>query len=561
MADYGGFQIAGFQGLITSPNVSSAITGGRGYAQFLPDIGELPPVLSGGVFAAGAAYVPLALVGVFEQGHTEQYYNTIVFDPAVLNVGIITSDVILGFNFFNGLIHEASATVTDFTVTGGTATLIGRNVSDSFLRLENYGYSVQIPGVGDDEIALVLTWTFDTGHVASYTVTGLRTTISVDVPEFPSIETLQFKSLVTPTYTGEFRGGFRRHPRHIVSYNYFLSGDELSRFYSNIYSGNTSNYTFPLWRQAFPIGALAAGATVLPYGLLDHDFKVNDSVFIYDPLSGSELLTITAVAISSVTVAATGINHSSQAYLTPTITGFMRVAPEIKLRSRDNAFVKMIIESSTYYSWSLEHVNVLNTLYGMEIFNSIPVWKLPNYEQQGVDYTAFTDKAILDNESGVPKLIIKALVTREFSTLNVVLRTYTEITLFKRMMYFLNGKTEPMYLPSNRPELVPTQATITNGASALDVSGATGLDAFGNTTRAIQIQYADGTVFNTLATIIGSGTSITMSPVIDREITSVADQITLICFLNKVRLNTDEVVINHVDHGKSVSSIPLVNSI
>ncbi|PHS61177.1 MAG: hypothetical protein COB09_18490 [Thalassobium sp.] len=503
------------------------------------------------------AIAPDVLAGVISGGLSEIVYNYVEADPQALNVGSVLNDTAYGFILYNRFLHSNEVTVATIVISDPTIVLVGINPGETIDRLSSTAQLVTIPGDGDDDIAFSITWTFTNGATTVLMVTGVRTSTQTSVPEFPMIEKLGYLSRIATTYTTEFRGVVRQHPRLTAKFNWMLDGPEASRFLAVLRNSEKDHFSFPMWREALPVSNLGPASTVLPFGSDDWDVQVNDSLFVYNRKAADEVVTITQVEATTTTITPTTIQITDSAWVMPMITGFLREKPEVSYGANDVVSISLEVESSTYYKWDTPLMTTFTDA-GWETLDGYLVWPFLNRVFSGVKAGSLTTRAFNDHDSGNVDMVLLAAKVRDYYTLNYTAKDTSQITLFKRFTYYMRGRVGGFYLPSHRPDIVIGTLTVDIGSTIITADGLNGIEEYAGT-YGIQFQFTDGTVHNAIATLLNQK-DISFVPALTRSLV-VADDVQMVCFMHLVRFNDDDIEIKHESPNKSTVSIPLVNII
>lgn len=494
---------------------------------------------------------------VISGGVSEIIYNFVETDPFSLNVGSVLEDTQYGFILYNRFLHETSVQIATIVISDNAVTLDGLGVGNTINRLSSDPQLITIPGEGDDEISFTVTWTFTNGASTVLQVTGVRTSTQTAIPNFPLIEKLSYLSRIATTYNTEFRGVVRQHPRVMAKYNWNLDGAEATRFLSTLRNGEKDHFSFPMWRQSLPITNLIAGTTVLPYGRNDWDVQVNDSLFLYNRKASDEVVTVTQVADTTTTITPLTIPVTDSAWAIPMITGFLREKPNVSYKANGVVDVSLEVETATFYKWDAVAITTFTDA-GWSLLNGYLIWPFLNRVFSGIDAGSLTRRVFNDHGSGNIEMILMSSEVRDYYTLNYTAKNTSELTLLKRFTYYMRGKVGAFYMPTHRPDIVIGTLTVDNGSTIITADGLNGVDNYVGTTG-IQFQFTDGTVHNAIATFTNQN-DISFTPALDRAIV-VADDIQMVCLMNLVRFNTDDIDIEHESPNKSTVSIPLVNVI
>lgn len=497
--------------------------------------------------------------GVILQSISEPIYNTVSPLPAALNVGSVLTDTQYGFKLFNKFLHLAGVEIQSIVSTDNTITIEGPAATANIGRLTEANYVITIPGDGSDTIDFTITWAFTNGSSTVLQVTGVRTSIQTAVPEYPMTETMEFKTNITPTYSSEFRGSAREHPRVTATYNWILQGSELSRFYSTVRSGEKDHFSFPMWREALTCPAAVAGNTEIPYGTDDWDVQVNQSLFVHDYYSNDEVVTVISITSTTTTVSAFSQGHSRPYSIMPMVSGFLREAPTFNMMGEDLAYVNLTVESATFHKWSAPLIAEF-TNNNWDLLGTDLVWPFPNVVLSGVDMSALTPRFFSDNDSGLVTATMESSKVREYFIIHHLMRNSLDIIQIKRFLYFVNGMLKSFYVPTNRPDIVVGTADMDSGSTILTEDKLNGVDGYAGEVRAIQFQFTDGTVHNAIATFTVGSQDVSFTPGLTRSV-NVATELLQVCLMQRVRLDSDILSFTHEGPTRSIIKLPLVNII
>ena len=558
MTDYSGYKALNILGPARGSGVSATHYKGLGFDVFDGGSPSIWVASSGSLIDTPNRDV-INTPGVLLESVSEPIYNTVSPLPAALNVGSVLTDTQYGFKLFNKFLHEATVTIQSVVSTDNTITIVGPAAGGTIDRLTEALYTITIPGDGADAIEFSITWVFTNGASTTLSVVGVRTSIQTAVPEYPMSETIEFSTNITRTYSSEFRGSTREHPRVTAKYRWILQGAELSRFYSTIRSGEKDHFSFPLWRESLPCPPAAAGNNILPYGTDDWDVQVNQSLFVHDYYSNDEVVTVISMTPTQTTVSAFAQGHSNAYSVMPMITGFLREAAVFEMIGEDVAKVSLTIESATFHKWNsplaTEFTNNDWATLGGDL-----VWPFPNVILSGIDMSALTPRFFNDNGSGLVSMTMKTAKVREYFIIQHLMRNSLDIIQIKRFLYFLQGMLKSFYVPTNRPDIVIGTADMDSGSTILTEDKLNGIDGYAGEVRAIQFQFTDGTVHNAIATFTAGSQDVSFTPGLTRSV-NVATELSQVCMMQRVRLDTDRLSINHTEPTRSIVKLPLVNII
>ena len=192
------------------------------------------------------------LSGFKTRSFFEDFYNTIHFIPAIVELGAVSSDTSVPLIIWNAYLYPVALEQITFINQGGI-TLDGSAVPLSMVPLQTLEYRVEASSEGPPNIDALISFQFDTGTF-EIVVTGTRARVSPIIPNWSDSFEIeyQFKTDIFTSRNGkEQRRALRQGHRKNVSFTATPTHDKLRKARNILAGWHSNTIIFPeLPRQA-----------------------------------------------------------------------------------------------------------------------------------------------------------------------------------------------------------------------------------------------------------------------------------------------------------------------
>lgn len=438
-----------------------------------------------------------------------------------------------------------------------TCTSITNNLGDGFQVLDvpatpftldpqdGFAFSIQVLQSGALRFDGTYTFSFDNGESQTIQITGSRIILLPFRPEAPLKEHLVFDTRILEAIDStEHRRANREFPRGVFEMNF--QGNQR-RIECILFDRLSKVLAIPAWHEpAFLSSAVMVGDKVINVNTTDYaNFYVGGNVillkdeFTYD-VAMIEAMTATTITLDTVT--ANGYDANTQ--VMPLMTAYVEAtAPMVKNLVNDQT-IKLKV-----------HINACDNdiadATGWSTYNGKVFLDDPNLvEGRELAETLRTKVFVLDNLTGDRSQFSQWAHALRYSAKGWKTRDRATLWKLRKLLHFLKGKQVSFYIPTFTNDLWPSQ-TLVNASASFTMT------MIGYTTNVYQrwpkqvfrMHLKDGTILT--RTIVNSveATADTEQLTVDAPwpYDIQPDDIERTEFLQKVRLDTDDIVITHLN--------------
>jgi len=515
---------------------------------------ESDSALIGGIYT----YVPdvsvpalRVLDGVFMDGYFADYYNRIHINPGNIVLGTLVDTVTESFYIWNAYL-DSSKTLTSVNTSGvGGLSLIGLSPPIEFSPNQELEYDLQITLLGSVIIAATYGFVFS-GEEPELIITGQRLLVWENRPLIKGTsESLEWKTDVLKAWDAEQRIALRTSPRTILKYSYLLNEDEYSLVKNAALKWSANTFGIPIWFEFFQYGAIASGTYTLTFNNTPYEYYVGGMVYIYDSNSNNQTIEILSMNDASITFEYP-INEFVNAMVMPLKSGISTQGTKIKrLDGRNIEVVSqfLIVNDNfieTFVGDGLDYPQYLS----VDVITSkqVLVSGFTELIKYGLDF--------FDNGSGA--VLIEKQFANPISTKQISFTARTDAERWNNKVFFysLYGKQKSFWTLSWSKDI---NTTVDIVASAKTIICKNIGYVLYRTTSYIAIILNDGTIlFNTVtsaSTYSATEEALALENILPYDIDIV--DIERICFMQKMRLDSDTVTIDHTNYPYAFTKIPV----
>jgi hypothetical protein len=271
-------------------------------------------------------------------------------------------------------------------------------------------------------------------------------------PLLPFTEQLVWHTVILRGSDGtQQRISLRKVPRQIIQYSYLCPDDGAVALVDNLlHGGRSSLWSIPLWGERLAHGpALTAGATAIPGDTRYADWRDSGGgnyALIWRSAAQYEVVTVSAVAATSLTISALGSSYGGPQFIVPCRTGYLR-GPVLRRRWSSGAAVVDL----TYEVIDNQYVGghaAVQSYENTEVLTLPPVFPGGQVEE-GFD----PDAHEIDSVTG--RRVLRGVTDFGIGTqsLEWMQRTRATCWSFRQWLHHLNGAQKSFFLPTFRDDL------------------------------------------------------------------------------------------------------------
>lgn len=414
--------------------------------------------------------------------------------------------------------------------------------------------SLTIQLEGPPSINGTLDFTFDLPGLLQVPITGERSVLFPFEPETPVIERLNFFTDVLKARSGkEQRRQLREFPR--VEYEFNILSDENDRrlLENLIFDGQSRAYGVPIWFEATDlVDPVAVDDTVITVASTDFsDYRNGGLAVVWEDPFNFEALQISSFTATTITFASP---------FTKTFTTNARVMPvqtalatrsiqqqrwRTKLQNNRMKFIVIdnerdIADTSAFSSLTID--SVTRVLLDDENFVS----------SQQIEEDWSRDIVQIDGRIGSIKHFSDDLASRKTSRKGFITTNRSDLHDVRKLLYALGGRAISFYLPTFFEDF-NVVVNVSSADQAIDVDDVSYVNSVVNRQprNIVRLHKTDGTISDPKV-ITGSSKP---SPGVERlsitpatvGVTATTAEISRLEYINKVRFDSDKIVIRHTD--------------
>lgn len=368
-------------------------------------------------------------------------------------------------------------------------------------------------------------------------------------PLTPVSETLEFYTDVLRTYSAEQRIALRAAPRQMFNYASILSASDMARAENLIRTDASQDWYLPIWHEGARVADLAATDTAISITTSWADYRASGYALIWESNTKAQVVTVSSLNSSTLTLSGQIGTAYTAPFVCPVRTayvdGIFDVSPADRTHGRVSA--NFVVR---------DNLDLSNNEYGS--YQSLRVITTPPLVTKSYGHQLGQRFDYVDSRLGV----VSSVADRDYldAISSVTFNDQGAEARFRRRrwLHAMRGGSTAFWLPSFREDLTVT-STITSASTSLVVAATN--DADGYTGRRILILLKDGTSFyrqiNSIGTITATVT-LTLSSALGQTVTPA--EIELVCFMGKVRLESDQVQMMHDAAGYTDTTITAIET-
>lgn len=401
----------------------------------------------------------------FEQGkYSDIFYNRILIEPSVIDVGNLVSDQVRVINVFNA--YFTSVTLDAILQSGATGlTITGPTPPTVFGPLQEIQYTITIDNDGPPEIDALFTFDFALPtEDRSVQIIGNRVIVLPHWFGAPATETLAWLTNVLVNRDGsEQRIRLRAAPRQQFSADAFADTNELNRIENIVYGWRDRSWAIPVWSEARQVSSVVTtNDTVINVSTQFADFRIGELAMIWKSARLFDVFEILLITTTTITLSR-GVNDDYPlGIVMPVRLGRLLTDPK-RIGNGSTGRMQVSFEATD----NMELTNIVPVQFLGEDANIIDVPLLAGGRLED----SYNKRVIIqDFQTGTPTFRSPWTYTRIKREMRLVLDGAEEVWNFRRWLHRRAGRAIPFYMPTyeNNVRLTQTSGTITSPLIASD---------------------------------------------------------------------------------------------
>ena len=417
-------------------------------------------------------------------------------------------------------------------------------------------FSVFVDKAGDPTIAGTYTLTLLTGEEYTLYFTGARILLLPIRPEAPLREHLIFDTRIIQAADGsEQRIANRQYPRGMFEAT-FKSGQRKIEMI--LFDRQAKVVGFPAWHEpAFLDADHSAGVVTVNVNTTNYaNFFVGGNAVIIQDENTYDALTIESMTATSITFESVLANdYSRKTEVMPLLTAYVEASSAALKYTYNQQYFNLRIHTHP-------EINDIADDSAWSVYEGKPFMDGPNMIEGGQLAEALRTKVfVVDNISGLRTQISQWDQSQRHSKKGWKTNTRQELWELRQLLHFLKGRQVSFYIPTFWKDLIVVD-DMAIGTSILN------MEHIGYTINArerwpkqvIRVVFKDGSIL--VRTIQDSAelSSVQEQLTLDAAwpATYTPDEVERIEFLEKIRLDIDDIVITHYNAlGQSECVVPI----
>lgn len=543
--------------LATAVPYSATITGGTVGRMNLPvpslDLADRTVNNGASAFFVGMPPPPVYAEAETFAGRTmgNFWFNLIHILPRRIDAGNILTTQVYQLDIYNAFVYQEKD-LESFINNAGAGTNITDLPSLPYTTppLESLLLTLEVTPDGAPTINTTLDFDTEESYLLSIPITGTRIVMFPYEPEAPLGERLSFLTEVMEHKDGtEQRVGLRYAPRQEFDFRLLREdGPDRQRIDLLIFDWQNRVFGVPIWVEpSFLTADVTASQTSISVtDTTFADFRTGGLAIIYEAEDKFDALEIESFSTNTITFK-TPISNNYEAGIG------IRVMP---LRTcitsepvREKKYANNLAEYGIRFR-VLDNDVDLSDVSGWPTYNGKVLLSDPNAIELTLDGTLNRQITVFDGSTGKFSQASTWNRSRHASAKTFIIRTRSGLWAVRKLLHALRGRQVSFYLPTFTKDLT-LASPYASGAASIIITNV-GYARYGKQRTPkvdIRIILKDGTIFTRTITnsaeVDAATEQLTLSATIGQNIDP--DDVSRIEFLEKVRIDTDDITIQHAD--------------
>jgi len=491
--------------------------------------------------------VPRSKIGHDAPAFTDDFYNHILIEPKLIDVGNLASNQVHVINIFNGYFTQKTLSgIAQSNSTGINASGLTFPSVFGALGSKQLALSVTTEGPATIDAAYLFNWLTPSDDAEAY-VRGVRLVSLPYQAEAPWSETLEWLTVLITANNGfEQRRRLRTSPRQSYSGSYSIPPSELARAFNLTQGWKFRIWGVPIWSEVQILGTVASGQTDIPCQVGTSDLREGGLVVVWEGNNSMEILEILTIGTASITLKVGVAANYSRPLLCP-------------VRS---AYVDGNISRKTSGSYSMLNIN-------FKVNDNISLPEVAPQQYKGNDIyfdnslltgEYVTDSVtsrddILDYSTGLTSRSMPWTHSKQARTIRLRRQGLPATWELRKFLHRRAGKLRPFWTPTFEDNMVKVSTGLI--ISSIDVRSP-GYASLVPYRSDIAIQLKNGSWLargvNGIETLSGGDLRLSLDIPINVE----SDTVDKVSYLTLQRLDTDRVEIHWPGNAVAECSLPIL---
>lgn len=471
--------------------------------------------------------------------------------PRLIDAGNILTTQTYTLDLYNAFVYEPHDLETFINNAGEGTSITGLpSLPASIPPQSSLLMTLEVTPNGAPTISTTLDFDTDETYLLSIPISGTRIVMFPFEPEAPLNETLRFLTDVEEHKDGtEQRIRLRQAPRQEFDFRLLREdGPDRQRLDLLMFDWQSRVFGVPVWTEpSFLTADVTASQTSISVTSTDiGDFRTDGLAIIYESETKFDALEIESLSTNTISFKTpTTNNYSASADirvlpLRVCITSEPAREKKYAVNLAELAFRFRVLDSSVD----------LGSAAGWPTYNGKVLLSDPNAIETTLDGTLNRQVTVFDSSTGKFSQASTWDRARRGSAKTFIIRTREQLWSVRQLLHHLGGRQVSFYLPTFSKDLT-LASTYTSGAAAISIVNV-GYNRYGkqrSPKKDILITLTDGTTFfreiTNSAEIDVNTEQLTLSTAIGQSFDP--EDVARIEFLEKVRIDSDDIIIQHAD--------------
>ena len=488
-------------------------------------------------------------------GIGEFWFEIIHVFPKVIDLQNILSTVSTQIEIFNGFTRQEQQ-ITSFTNGAGSGSSITNlpGLPNTLSPLEGLSLNFQVTTDGPPTIDGDLEFGTSAGYTLIIPVTGSRIVVFPFVPTVPLAERLFFLTdVIRHKDSTEQRINLRKNPRQEFTYNVSVdAGINLSQFDILMFEWQSRVFGVPVWTQPSRLdSAITSGDTTIYVDTTtNRDYRVGKLAIVWADEQTFDALEISAVTSTSITFASPiSRNYSVGARVMPVVAAITHrnnYGNRYSINLAERQVLFRAIENETSFAPDASPYLISGGVLDGEIFVDEPLMR----EGETMRENFFQRFVQFDNDSGKFSQVSAEPHNARAYAYQIKVNDHASMLRVRRLLYALRGQQVSFFVRSRFSDLT-LSAAWANASYTITIHNvgysryARGRERY----KYVRIVLNNGTILyrqvSAFAEVDSSTEQITFTENAPYLINP--EDVSVIQFMERTRLDKDEVYITHID--------------